>query len=415
MATNYKRLVSLYEHFSPQEANARLQEAMGRDSDGRRILDSAGRPVRPDVDPKNIDLGRLFVECFGWSEFVACRKGHQLAGNVFNRASMALTEAEGAVSTTSFANITGQIVYSTVLDAYEAEEFVFTRLIPEAPTAFLDGEKIAGITEIGDEAAIRNEGDPYTLAGVTEDWIFTPPVKDRGMIVPVTWEAVFADRTNLLLQRCSDVGKWSGVNREKRAIDCVIDENVTTHRYNWRGTVIASYGDNSGSHSWDNEAANTPLVDWSSVDLAEQVFNAIVDPYTGEPALWDPHHLVVTKQKEQVARRIVSATEIRVATPGYATTGNPTQTIRSNPYANKYDVITSRLLAQRLNTDTNWFLGDVSKYAKYMQAEKMQVMQAPTNSHEEFHRRIVQQYRVNERGAYIVVQPRAMVRTPATT
>src|SRR5262245_16253082 len=111
MALNYQRLVSLYEHFDPQTANVRLLEQMGRDSEGRRIRDSNGRPVRPEVDPRNIDLGRLFCEVYGWNEFVSCRKGHQMAGAVFGRGGgQALTEAEGAVSTASFANITGQIV-----------------------------------------------------------------------------------------------------------------------------------------------------------------------------------------------------------------------------------------------------------------------------------------------------------------
>ena len=47
--------------------------------------------------------------------------------------------------------------------------------------------------------------------------------------------------------------------------------------------------------------------------------------------------------------------------------------------------------------------------ARYRVAEKMNVQQAPANSEDEFKRRIVQQYRVNERGAYVVVQPRAAV------
>jgi hypothetical protein len=40
-------------------------------------------------------------------------------------------------------------------------------------------------------------------------------------------------------------------------------------------------------------------------------------------------------------------------------------------------------------------------------------VQAPSNNQDEFHRRIVQQYRVNERGAYVVVQPRAAVKCTA--
>lgn len=379
----------------------------------RTDADAAGRELRESLERKEFrpkefnDLGALFEECFGWEAYKACRSRKMLANDVFESA---LKESQGAVSTAAFQNISGQIVYSAVLEAYQSEEFAFTKLIPEVQTQFLDGEKIAGITEIGDEAAVRNESDPYKLAGVGEDWIFTPAVKDRGMIVPVTWEAIFADRTGVLLERCGDVGKWGGVNREKRAIDCCVDENTTAHRYNWRGTVIASYGDNSGSHTWDNLAASNGLVDWTDIDAAEQVFNAITDPYTGEPVMIEPRYLTVTKQREQVARRILSATEIRVATPGYATSSNPTLTNMANPYQNKYELLTSRLLAARMATDTSWFLADWSKYAKYMVAEKMNVVQAPSNSHEEFHRRIVQQYRVNERGAYVVVQPRAAVK-----
>jgi len=379
----------------------------------RADADSAHRELREQIEGRKIkptdfnDLGALFEACFGASEYFACRRGQQLANDVFSRA---LTEATGAVSTAAFQNISGQIVYSAILDGYMNEEFVMSRLIPEQETKFLDGEKIAGITDIGDETQVRNEADPYALMGVGEDWIFTPAIKDRGGIVPVTWEAVFGDRTGQLLDRCSKVGEARGIAREKQAVDCAVDENVTTHRYNWRGTTIASYGDNSGTHTWDNLAASNALVDWTDLDAMEQLFNAMLNPYTGEPILVGAQHLTVCKELEQTARRIISATEIRVATPGYATTGNPTLTNAANPYNNKYTVVTSRYLAFRMATDTSYFLSDWSKYAKYMLAERMNVVQAPSNNHDEFHRRIVQQYRVNERGQYVVVEPRASVK-----
>lgn len=393
MGVNHERLVSEFRRH-PETAGRHLRESMESGS----------------VRPSDFDLGKLFIECFGWNDFAACRGGKQLANDVFSRR---LLEATGAVDTTAFQNISGQIVYSEVLDAYKSEEFVFQPLIPETPTQFLQGEKIAGITRLGDEAGVRNEGDPYPLAGVGEDWIFTPQIQDIGMIVPVTWEAVFGDRTGQLLERCQEVGYWRGQRREKQAIDCVIDENVTRHRYNWRGTVIASYGDNSGTHSWDNLAASNGLVDWTDLDAAEQVFNAILDPYTGEPVPYEPKHLIVTKQNERTADRIINATEIRVATPGYATSANPTQTNMKNPYQGAYQIVTSRLLAARLGTDTSWFLADLSAYARYMVAEKLTVVQAPANNHDEFHRRIVNQYRVNERGQYVVKQPRASVKSTA--
>src|SRR5262245_4806925 len=360
-----------------------------------------------EFDAGNIDFGRLFEQCFGWQNFRACREKKQLAHEVFRSA---VTEAQGAISTAAFLNVIGQIAYSTFLQAYEKEASVFTPLIPEVRTEFLDGEKVAGVTGIADEVQVRPEGERYTLAGVGEDWIFTPPVIDRGQIMPVTWEAVFADRTGQLLPRLGQIGQSAGLNREKRAIDCVIDENTTAHRHNWRGTTIASYGDNSGSHSWDNLSATTTLTDWTSLDRAEQVFNGITDPYTAEPWPVDPRHLIVAKINEQTARRVLSATEIRVATPGYATTGNPTLTNMTNPYGNKFTLVTSRLLNSRMTVNTSWYLGDLALYARYMVAEPQAVVQAPTNDIDEFERRIVAKYRVNERGAYVVFQPRAMVK-----
>jgi hypothetical protein len=383
MAINYKNLI-------------RLSEARGKAGIEEAFAEKAIRSA-------DIDLGKLFVECFGWPRFVACRNREQLANEVFEQA---LLEDEGAVSTAAFQNISGQFVYQNVMDAYQAEDFIFTKLIPEAPASTLDGEKIPGITEIGDEIAVRKEADPYALAGVGENWIFTPTVKDRGVIIPLTWEALFNDKTGQLSQRCGDVGKWGGVNREKRAIDCVIDENVTAHRYNWRGNVIATYNDNTGTHTWDNLSATNGLVDWNNLNTAEINLAAIVDPFTGEPIVMEPRHLIVSKQLQQVANRIVNATEIRVATPGYATSGNPSQTNMANPYKGKYEVLCSRLLTARMATKTSWYLSDVSRLAKCMVAEQPNVLQAPPNNQDEFERRIVNKWRFNERTAYVVVEPR---------
>lgn len=388
MANIHKTLVEHYQK-DPAAAEAGLRAAI---NEGQ-------------IKSREFDFGKLFSECFGHENYQACKSNGESPQGVMQR-----FKEEGAVTTAAFTNISGQIIYSATLDRYKSEDFVFAKMIPEVKATILDGEKIAGITEIGDVSAIRKEGDPYQLAGVGEDWIFTPAVPDRGRIVALTWEAIFNDRTGQLLEVAGDVGYWIGYGEEVLAIDCIVDENTTAHRYNWRGTVIASYNDNTGTHTWDNKSASNTLTDWTSLNTAEQVFNGLTNPYTGTPIMIEPKHLVVTKQNEQTARRIVSATEIRVITPGYATSGAPTQTNMANPYNNKYTVVTSRLLAARTVTDTDWFLGDITQLAKRMVAEPMQVVQAPTNSKDDFERRIVSQYRANKRYAHAVVQPRAVVK-----
>lgn len=323
-----------------------------------------------------------------------------------------LLEAD-AVKMAAFSNITGQIVYNSLLEGFQAEDFPFTKLIPNVPTT-LDGEKIPGIGGIGDKAEVVGEGGEYPRVGLNEDWIRTPQLLKRGLIIELTREAVFYDRTGMIITQAKDVGTALGLNKEKRLIDCVVDENTTRHRYNRKDQgTIATYLDNSGTHDFDNLQASNGLVDWTDVDNAEQLLNAIVDQSTGEPVMVTGTHLICTKQLQATADRIKNATEIEVATPGFATTGNPTVTKVTNPMRTRFDISTSRQLAARMATDTSWFYGDPRKAFAYMEAWPINAQQAPPNSSDEWNRDIAYAWKANERGQAVTKEPRAMVKSTA--
>jgi hypothetical protein len=118
----------------------------------------------------------------------------------------------------------------------------------------------------------------------------------------------------------------------------------------------------------------------------------------------------VNRELLYTARRIVEATTLKVATPGWATTGNPTESEWRNPVTG-YSVLTSVLLASRMATDTSWFIGDVTKAFRYMENWPLAVVTAPANSDDEFKRDIVQQFKASERGQYATVEPRAMCKS----
>src|SRR5262245_11739422 len=166
---NYARLLHLHESESTE--------------DFRDILKADGLDRR-------VEFGRLYEELFGWEEYRSARSNPR---HVFGRGFVQhLQEAAGAVATDRFLNITGQIVFTWVMDPYEMEEPVFTKLIPEVgPVVTLQQEKVPRLTHIGDEAQLRYETDPYALAGFGEDWIYRPQIRDRGFIVPLTWEVLF--------------------------------------------------------------------------------------------------------------------------------------------------------------------------------------------------------------------------------
>jgi hypothetical protein len=323
-------------------------------------------------------------------------------------------ENAGAVVSAAFSRVNGQIAYSMTLEGYQQEDFVFKNMIPVQSTPY-DGEKIPGISGLGDKGQVINEGQPYPYAGVNEDFIETPSTTKRGIITAVTREAVYFDRTSRLLESLRQVGEVIGLGHEKEAIDCLIDENRTGHRYNRlsRGTV-ATYGDNSGNHDWDNLQASNALVDWTDIDNAEQLLYSILDPNTGEPIVMTGNmRLICTRGLRATALRIQRATSVEHANPGYATSGNPVITHSPTPLDTAFEVVTSRQLAQRLATDTDWFYGDPTKAFKYMENWPLAVVQAPANSHDEFTRDIVMQFKASRRGAYATIEPRAMVKCTA--
>lgn len=385
---------------------------------------AAGRELRESLQKKEFrprdfnDLGALFEACFGWEEYKACKSGKSLANDVFARHGLLESGGTGAVSTSAFQAISGQIVYSAVLEGWEMVPAVVSPLIPEVPTQFLDGEKIAGVTNIGDEGTIVYEGQPYPVAGVSEDYINTPPLRKRGLMCAVTREAVFADRTGQLLERCNGVGESLRYADENRAIDCLIDENTGAvsalnggHRYHRRGNSIATYGNNSGTHDWDNLQASNTLLDYTDIENAELLLDAMTDPGTGLVTgkfRAAAQHLVVTTQLVHTAKQILHATEVRVHVTGYPTSGNPIERASANTLQT-YTIVTSPMLAGRLATDTHWFLGNISKAFRKMVAWKLETTQAPSNSYEEFHRDIVAQYKAGHCDAYTTFEPRYMI------
>ena len=310
-------------------------------------------------------------------------------------------EAGDAVDTSVFQNISGQIVYNMILEASKHPALVLSNLVKNIPTQFRS-EKIPGITGLGDENEVIGEGQEYPSAGLSDDYTETPLTYKRGRRVAVTKEAVFFDRIGLVLTQASEVGKYLAINKEKRLADCISDENSTAHRYKWRGQV---YGTFQGSTPWVNLKGSNGLVDWTDVDAALQLLNNMTDPNTGEPMLMVADTLLVCPELEATAKRILNATEVRHGDGA----SNTVQTVSSNPVGS-YGLVSSQFLKTRMAVTTSWFLMDKSAVG-YMENWPITVVQSPANSHNDFHRDIVAEYKASEMGAAVVLEPRKIVKS----
>jgi hypothetical protein len=368
----------------------------------------------------SFDLGQMFAQLIGYQEFAMCRSDRSVNVNQ-------VMEAAGGVSSDAFLTITQQFIYSTVIPKYELPDFIFKAKIPTVPSPFRF-EMIPGVSNIGDEATVVLEGDEFPYATPAEDIIRTPTTRKRGLQIPITKEAIFFDRTGLVVTRCSEVGESLGVNREKRAINCIIDAGETPtaqYRYQWRGestglalTSIATYGANSGDHTWDNLATSNGLEDYNQINIAWQLLVAMTDPFTGLPigSMFPPKDIIIPPSLVFQTPFSIGG-QVRRMAPGYATSGNPTQTqVDASPTEKnlgQLNVMWSQLLQQQMTAAgiaaNAWWLGDISKAFRYMENWPMTVEQLGTGTQAEFSRDIVQQFKCSEQGSYATVQPRAVI------
>ena len=319
--------------------------------------------------------------------------------------SVSLMEASDGVDASAFLNITSQVIHSKILEAYTQEAFVVSKLVQTISTR-LDGEKIPGIGRIAENVEEVGPGMPFPNLGFGEDYIETPMTSKRGFIVPVTKEAIFFDRTHLILSRAAEVGEVLGLNKEKRLIDLAIG---VTNNYKPKGSNRQTY---ATSGEWVNELTGNELVDWTNVDAAEQLFAEMSDPHTGEPILVNGTTVLVMPAYRHAAHRVFNAAEI-----AYAGAGSQTITTATNPLGN-YRVEESRLAYRRIvasgvATDEAkkwWLVGDFSKAFAYMENWPITVTQAPVNSEADFNNDIVLRFKASERGAAAVMNPRYIVK-----
>jgi len=385
-AIKYRELRRQYELDGPAATVKHLSEALGK------------RHLRPE-DFSLRDLAEGLVP-----------EGHQWVRAMDPRSAggVSLLEAGEGVDVTAFLNITGQVIYSKIMEAYTQEAFVVSKLVDTVPTR-LDGEKIPGVGRIKDEITEVHPGMPYPNVGFGEDYIETPSTTKRGLIVPVTREAIFFDRTNLVLSRAAEVGEILGLNKEKRLLDLVIG---TTNNYKWKGTDYNTYYASGDGGPWVNVIEDNELVDWTDVDAAEQLFADILDPNTGEPVLVQATTVLVMPAYRHAAHRVFNAAEIT-----YTGDGAATATTAANPLGN-YTVAESRLAYRRIIASGEtaadakkwWFLGDFRKAFAYMENWPITVTQSPLGSEADFNQDIVVRFKASERGAAAVVNPRYVVK-----
>lgn len=347
------------------------------------------------LDTGKLSFQGLFYECSG--DIRAAMSAID-PNNPRNEGETERLLQEANVNTTLFSNITGQIIYNTLLERYENPAFIGTMLSENVPTKFKQ-EKIAGITRPGDIGQVVAEGSNYPRLTVSEDFITTPLTTKRGLIIPVTKEAIFFDRTNLVLSRAGEVGHALGLGKEKRILSVVLG---VTNNYSRKAAGIkatyatAAQAGGDADIDWINKAVQ-PLNSYEALDAARILLEAMTDPDTGEPIDQSQMDIIVPNSLKIKSRLYTGGGVVEDGSDPVHVTNMPfpTTTSHSNPWVDSVG-----------GSSGSWWAGDFKGAFKYMENWPITVVQAPAGSTEEFNADIVAQFKASEMGVAASVQPR---------
>ena len=346
-----------------------------------------------------------------------------------------LQEAFASVDSTAFVGVQGQILINSLLQMYEQEEFVASKMIAPTPTT-LNGERIPGITrpkDAGEDVTLVKENEDFRTLGFGQEFIETPYTTKHGFIIPVSKEAVYFDRTGLVLDRARLGGEILGLSKEKRLLGTIIGAD-NSYREQRIGDAAPQnlktyYAADDLSTRYTNHFDGNGLTDYTNLDYAEQQFANVNDPNTGEPIMVGGYAILATKAKRRVIEQILTATQLyRLTVPGAnqapglgGTTNWPGALTIGGNFVTGMGI--SAALSQQLRAqlvarlgvaaaDANeyWFFGNFQKAFAYMENWPITVVQAPANSEAEFTADVVFRFKASERGTPAVKDPRFVQR-----
>jgi hypothetical protein len=454
---------ALYESYvnDPQRAGGRGRHAFVTqvrhwlglcDKHGNNHRDPAGnRRIREaKMQPNEFDIGELAASLIGaaYKDYFDPSNPGSMAGLARHRLLVegahpgderALLEATGVgVDVSAFANINawtgvvGGLIERKILEAFESPEFIADELMPAEPTKVKEGQKVIGVSRIGDKAEERQPGEPHRRAGVGERFVTLQGTRENALAIDVFKEAVFFDLTGQLLEHAAQVGEWLAYRKEIDCIDAFI--GVTTqsggrYQFTYRNAVYNTYSTSAQAQANNN---NIPigymnqqpneLIDWTNLESSWLLFVRTTDPETQTRVRVMPDTLLVNPGKLATAELIVGATNLERRTAVGATqatagvlqvgqgAGNPagrfgTKKILYSPLVEQRCTDATGLNLNQANATKYWWHFQRGKAFKYMQNWPLNVAQAPSNSYDMLDRGIVASYFANERGMPSVWSP----------
>ena len=194
-----------------------------RAKDLRRLYDQKGPKWTKHHIHESIEKGDLSPHDFSLRDMAEhlIPSGHEFVSEMARAyRTQTVLEDVASVDTSAFSSITGQLLFSTMMEAMKLDELIGDRLVGPMPSNIQGKELVPGISMATDEFdAPVPEGIDYPLVGLSEDFVEIPAATKHGGILGITREMIIADRTGFLIERAQGISEALAIRREKAILD----------------------------------------------------------------------------------------------------------------------------------------------------------------------------------------------------
>jgi hypothetical protein len=379
----------------------------------KQVCESSGVAATVNTLNEAIAEKKVRPEEFSLRRMAEAFIGHNWGDVLQRNISKTVYESSEAVSASLFTAITGQLLVNEIKEKYQLASLIGDQLATTIPVTNgnLGTQKVPYLSDVRDLGEKLEEGEPYPQTSFAGQYITYPGIEKHGRICAVTMEAIFSDLTSQILDSARSVGTMLAVTREYKILQVVLG---VVNNHSWNGNSLNTY---LTSGSWVNTLGSFSLTDWTSMNTLEQLFVNMVDPVTGYPIMVEPKQVLVMPALRYTAKNILNATEVRQTAPGYATSGEPKQTVSANPLDQNYQILSSPHALKALvdsgvtaaNANKRVYLGDFKKAFVWREAKPLTVVEAPANNPLEFNQDIALAIKAGWMGVAGVRDPRYVV------
>lgn len=281
-----------------------------------------------------------------------------------------------AVSSDMFPIITGEIISSKIIGAYQIAAVVGDKLCTTVPSS-MEIETFGGFDEVEMPEEVQ-QGRDYNESDMGEKYAQIPHTK-YGRILSVTEEMIYFDKTGQILMRASRLGQKAALYREKLIIEGVQDVNSNVFRPS--GIATAMYRSTASGDRKINLKATNPFGE-AGLKAVFKLMHNMVDEQ-GDYVMINTANLMLLVPFD------LNMEALQMQNSTYVPEGNENAV---NTWKGAFTPLTSPYVTAQ--STTTWYIGDFKEDFIWSEVWPLQTFSAKPGNDREFRADIKSQHKV---------------------